>query len=129
MLDVEELASVGVVITIEGAVGFPLKLESLEQRSTHKAGPRPKWLLLSVRPATDDTPELAQVWVSDEYRANFLALFEKFVTEDHATSGKPKNRGLVKRWGIDAPWIYFSRNEDSSTLETVLGGSFKKGHT
>ena len=35
----------------------------------------------------------------------------------------------VKRWGIDAPWIYFSRNEDSSTLETVLGGSFKKGHT
>ena len=95
MLDVEELASVGVVITIEGAVGFPLKLESLEQRSTHKAGPRPKWLLLSVRPATDDTLELAQVWVSDEYRANFLALFEKFATEDHATSGKPKNRGLV----------------------------------
>ena len=95
VFDVAELESLGVVITIEGATGFPLKLESLEQRSTHRAGPRPKWLLLNVQPATDDTPERAQVWISDEYRANFLELFEKFVTEDHATSGKPKNRALV----------------------------------
>ena len=30
-----ELESLGVVITIEGATGFPLKLDSLEQRTTH----------------------------------------------------------------------------------------------
>ena len=36
----EELESLGVVITIEGATGFPLKLESLEQRTTHHP-PRP----------------------------------------------------------------------------------------
>ena len=30
-----EFESLGVVITIEGATGFPLKLDSLEQRATH----------------------------------------------------------------------------------------------
>lgn len=93
--DAAELQSLGVVITIVGAEGFPLKLESLEQRSSHRVEPRPKWLLLSVQPATDDTPERAQVWISDEYRSNFLAIFEKFVTEDDARGGKPKNRPLV----------------------------------
>jgi hypothetical protein len=61
--------------------------------STHR-GKRPKWLLLAVNPSTDDRPESAVVWVSDEYRAAFLKLFEDFLEEDTST-GKPKNRELV----------------------------------
>ena len=56
----EQLSALGTVITIEGATGFDLKLESLEQRSTHRIGPRPKWLLLTVHPASEDRPERAQ---------------------------------------------------------------------
>ena len=91
----EELNSLGVIITIEGASNFPLKLESLEQWSTHRIDPRPKWLLLSVLPSTTELPERAQVWVSDEYRSTFLNRFEKYVTENYGTSDKPKNRALV----------------------------------
>ncbi len=90
-----ELMALGTVITIEGADGFELKLESLEQHSKHKSGSRPKWLLLSVQPADALQPEQAQVWVSDEYRAKFLELFERYVNEEHAMSGKPKNAALV----------------------------------
>ena len=90
-----ELESLGVVINIEGAEGYPLRLESLDQLSRHRLAKRPKWLLLSVHPATNDTPERAQVWISDEYRPNFLKLFEKYLTEDHGSSGKPKHRTLV----------------------------------
>ena len=89
----EELKSLGVVITIEGATGFPLKLESLEQRTTHRK-PRPKWLLLSVHAATEDKPERAQVWVSDQYRPKFLERLEQFTEEDTKT-GKPKHNALV----------------------------------
>ena len=92
--DLEELQSLGVVITLEGGRGFPLKLESLEQRSRHRDAPRPKWLLLSVHPETDSSPERAQVWVSDEYRAKFLELFEKFLGAE-TSSGKPRNAPLV----------------------------------
>ena len=91
----QQLKALGTVITIEGAAGFDLKLESLEQRSRHKIGPRPKWLLLTVHPANENRPERAQVWVSDEYRGNFLELFERYVNEEHARSGKPKNAALV----------------------------------
>ena len=91
----EELNSLGVIITLEGASSFPLRLESLEQWSTHKSGPRPKWLLLSVLPSTAELPERAQVWVSDEYRSTFLNRFEKYVSENYGTSDKPKNRALV----------------------------------
>ena len=63
--------------------------------SRHRDAPRPKWILLNVNSATDRSPERAQVWISDEYRAGFLRLFERFLHEDHATSGKPKNRALV----------------------------------
>ena len=90
-----ELVSLGVVITIEGAEGNPLSLESLDQLSRHRLEKRPKWLLLSVHPSTDDTPERAQVWVSDEYRPNFLKLFERYLTENYETTEKPKNRKLV----------------------------------
>jgi len=91
----EELEALGVVITIEGSRGCPLRLESLDQVSTHRAGPLPKWLLLSVTPETDGTPERALVWVSDQYRTTFLQLFEDFLTKDDLRGGKPRNRALV----------------------------------
>lgn len=92
--DLEELESLGVVITLEGARGFSLKLESLESQSRHKVDPRPRWLLLSVLPESDDDPERAQVWVADEFRAAFMDRFERFITED-TRFDKPKNLPLV----------------------------------
>lgn len=89
------LQAIGTIITIEGASGFDMQLERFEQQSRHKASPRPKWLLLTVRPATEHRPQSAHVWVSDEYRASFLKLFERYVDEEHARSGKPKNEALV----------------------------------
>ncbi|MXY02625.1 MAG: S8 family peptidase [Acidimicrobiales bacterium] len=90
----EELESLGVVITLEGARGFPLKLESLESQSRHKQDPRPRWLLLSVLPESEDMPERAQVWVADEFRAPFMERFERFISED-TRFDKPKNLALV----------------------------------
>ena len=90
----EELESLGVVITLEGARGFPLKLESLESQSRHEEDPRPRWLLLSVLPESDDMPERAQVWVADEFRAPFMDRFERFISED-TRFDKPKNLALV----------------------------------
>ena len=103
LVDIEQLKATGVIIAIEGpgptdepaSSRSRLKLESLDQMSRHRDAPRPKWILLNVTPATDQTPERAQVWISDEYRAGFLRLFERFLHEDHATSGKPKNRAMV----------------------------------
>lgn len=92
--EIDELRSLGVVLTLEGAPGFPLKLESLESQSRHKPKPRPRWLLLSVLPEDDDHPERAQVWVADEFRAAFMERFERFISED-LPSGKPKNLPLV----------------------------------
>jgi hypothetical protein len=92
----EELEALGVVVTIEGSGGtdYPLRLDSLEQLSTHRADPLPKWLLLSVAPATDSEPERALVWVSDQYRAAFLKLFEDYLTK-LSRGGRPLNRELV----------------------------------
>lgn len=92
----EELEALGVVVTIEGSGGtdYPLRLDSLEQLSTHRAGPLPKWLLLSVSPATDSEPERALVWVSDQYRAAFLKLFEDYLAK-LSRGGHPLNRELV----------------------------------
>lgn len=92
--DLDELESLGVILAIEGVTGFSLRLESLDQMSTHRVGRRPKWMVLSVRQATANHPEVAQVWVSDEYRASFLKLFEKYLQEESET-GKPKNQALV----------------------------------
>lgn len=91
----EELEALGVVVTIEGERGFPLKLESLEQLSRHREAPRPKWLLLGVSVATEDSPERATVWVSDEYRAHFLVLFEDFLSKEYGSGDKPRNQALV----------------------------------
>lgn len=91
--DIEELESLGVILSIEGAVGFSLKLESLNRRTQH-ADPRPKWILLSVKTATASTPEVAQIWISDQYRADFVKLFEQY-QEELTKNGLPKNRPLI----------------------------------
>ena len=98
--DIEELQSLGVIISIEGVAGFTLKLESLDRMSQHRnvADRRPKWVLLSVTAATDDRPEVAQVWISDEYRSAFLRLFKQYVDEE-TTTGKPRNQPLVANIG------------------------------
>ena len=91
--DIDELESLGVILSIEGASGFSLKLESLNRRTQH-AEPRPKWILLSVRTATPSTPEVAQIWVSDQYRADFVKLFAQYL-EEQTPTGLPKNRALI----------------------------------
>ena len=95
----DELRALGTVITLEGDdPAYPLKLDSLQQLTTHRdpQRKRPKWLLLSVFPADQrtGTPERATVWVSDEYRARFLQLFEDYL-EKESVSGLPRNNALV----------------------------------
>jgi Subtilase family len=96
----EELQAIGVVIVLEGAdPAYPLKLDSLERISAHTKQPkRPLWLLLSVTPATEDHPERAMVWVSDEYRARFLKLFENYLKKT-TPNGHPQNRELIANIG------------------------------
>jgi hypothetical protein len=96
-IDLGELQASGVVLVLEGAdPAFPLKLDSLERLSTHRlTARRSKWLLLSVS-QTDSGPERAVVWVSDEYRSDFLKLFEDYANAQRNTAGGlPKNRELV----------------------------------
>ena len=92
----DELRSLGVIVVLEGAdPSYPLKVDSLQQLSGHRKTPkRPKWLLLSVTPASDGKPERAMVWVSDEYRHRFLQLFEQYASET-TEKGNPRNRELV----------------------------------
>jgi len=91
----DELEALGVIITIEASRGYPLKLDSLEQRTNHRVDRLPKWLLLSVAPQTSDAPERALVWVSDDYREKFLQLFEDYLTKLAPNSENPRNRELV----------------------------------
>ncbi|MHA6629158.1 S8 family peptidase [Pseudonocardia sichuanensis] len=86
-----ELKALGTIIVLDGAeAAFPLRLDSLDSFSRHRVQPRPRWLLLSVQPADDDRGERATVWVSDEYRAGFLKLFEDYLTK-RLTTAAPKN--------------------------------------
>lgn len=98
-LVVEELKALGVILVLRAAVPeFPIDLDRLERFSSHRTEPRPRWLLLSARPTTEDEPEEAVVWVSDEFRAQFIRLFDDYlnlVTE----SGRPRNRELVANIG------------------------------
>ncbi len=98
LLTEEELRALGTVVTLEGDESdYPIALDRLERRSAHRTTPkRPKWLLLSVMPARpdDELPERATVWVSDEYRAEFLKLFEDYLGLAGRT-GNPRNNELV----------------------------------
>ncbi|WP_241549243.1 S8 family peptidase [Gordonia alkanivorans] len=93
----DELASQGTVVVLEGeGAAYPLKLESLNQMTRHRKTPKqPRWLLLSVRPATENAPERATVWVADEHRTAFLKLFEDFHTGELTRTGQPPNQDLV----------------------------------
>ena len=92
---IEELEALGVIVTIEASPGFALALDSLERQSGHRL-PRPKWLLLSVSRETEDSPERAVVWISDEYREKFLQLFEDYLDSHKDTKdGKPSRRALI----------------------------------
>ena len=51
-------------------------------------------MLLSVTPESAEVPESAMVWVSDEYRAQFLQLIEDYLSKD-TEKGKPKNHQLI----------------------------------
>ena len=51
-----QLEALGTIITIEGAGEFQLQLGRLDQHTRHRTDPRPKWLLLSVRPSSTDSP-------------------------------------------------------------------------
>lgn len=101
-----ELKALGTTITLEGeGASYPLKLDSLQQRSRHRNTPKlPKWLLLSVQQATDTLPERAVIWVSDKYRTAFLKLFEDYLEKTtkegdpenwETKDGNPKNRALI----------------------------------
>lgn len=95
----DELRALGTTVTLEGNdPAYPLKLDTLQQLTSHRepGRKRPKWLLLSVLPADQEagTLERATVWVSDQYRAKFLQLFEDFLAKASPT-GKPRNNELV----------------------------------
>lgn len=95
----DELSALGTIITLEGSdPAYPLKLDTLQQLTSHRdpRRRRPKWLLLSVLPADSGSgiPERATVWVSDDYRAKFLQLFEDYLAKE-SPKGKPRNNELV----------------------------------
>lgn len=92
----DELAAQGTIIVLEGeGASYPLKLESLNRMTTHRKQPKqPRWLLLSVRSATETAPERATVWVADAHRAAFMKLFEDYLSGLTKT-GQPPNQDLV----------------------------------
>lgn len=98
LLTGEELRALGTIVTLEGPqADYPIALDRLERRSAHRKTPkRPKWLLLSVLPARYDegVPERATVWISDQYRVEFLKLFEDYLERSSAI-GTPRNNDLV----------------------------------
>lgn len=92
----DELGAQGTIIVLEGeGAAHPLKLDSLNSLTRHQKVPKqPRWLLLSVRPATETEPERATVWVSDKHRAAFMKLFEDYLAEN-TKKGSPKNQDLI----------------------------------
>lgn len=93
-LSEDEMRASGIVIAIEAASQeFPLQLDSLDGRTTHKP-PRVKWALLSVRPGSGESGETAIVWVADDYLDEFLLRLEQYAA-DRTAKGKPRHEGLV----------------------------------
>ncbi|MDK8306472.1 S8 family peptidase [Corynebacterium imitans] len=92
----EELRATGTIIVLEGeGSAYPLQIDSL---NAYVGGRRrkPKWLLLSVRGGQGGQPEKATVWVSDSYRAQFLAIFEDYLNDaKNSPKGLPKRQTLV----------------------------------
>lgn len=98
----EELRALGTIVTLEGGdPAYPLKVGPLQRftRRDRKNIRRPKWLLLSVLPAEPKggLPERATVWVADQYRHEFIRLFQDYLED--GTTGKPKNNGLIANIG------------------------------
>lgn len=103
-LSLDELKALGSIITLEGAdAAYPLKVDSLESFTRHTSK-LPRWLLLSMQPATANLPERAIIWVADNYRADFLKKFEDYLEkksqkgseENWSTpEGNPANQELV----------------------------------
>lgn len=102
----EELRALGSIVVLEGAdAAYPLQVNRLESMSRHTKTPkRPRWLLLSVHPATETSPEQATVWIADDYRGQFLKLFEDYLKKVSARAdpkswstpdGNPANQALV----------------------------------
>lgn len=103
VLTAEELTALGSIVTIESAgPDFELRLESLQSFSSHRTADRkrPLWLLLSVTPRNPGLglPDVAVVWVSDEYRERFMRLFEQYLDVTRA-SGAPANNQLIANIG------------------------------
>ncbi|MCS5728670.1 S8 family peptidase [Herbiconiux moechotypicola] len=105
-LSADELKALGTIVTLEGDdAAYPLKIESLQAFSRHRKTPKvPQWLLLSVQPATETSPELAVVWIADTYRSRFLKIFEDYLAKKSTRAaenawetpdGNPANRALV----------------------------------
>lgn len=92
----EELRATGTIIVLEGeSATYPLKIESLNSYTGGKAR-KPKWLLLSVREPRGEKSETATVWVSDDYRSQFLKLFEDYLNDEKNTkTGRPRNENLI----------------------------------
>ena len=86
----------GTYLTLEGVnADFKLKLDSLTQLTRKgRASRKPKWLLLSVHPATEDSPECANIWVADDFRHQFFKLFEDYLTINNKKD-RPKNNALI----------------------------------
>lgn len=92
----EEFRATGAYLALESAdADFKLELDRLTSMTKHQRSPkRPRWLLLSAQPAMNDIPETAVIWVADDFKQEFLKLFEDYLNAD-GPSGKPKNNALV----------------------------------
>lgn len=92
-VSIDELRALGSIVVLEGAeAAYPLRLDSLSSLTRHRTTPKlPRWLLLSVHPATEREPERATVWVSDVYRPQFLKIFEDYLE-------KLSTRAAQERW-------------------------------
>ncbi|RJF44096.1 subtilisin family serine protease [Actinomyces sp. 2119] len=103
--DVEDiLSATGTCLTLEGpGAKFSLQLDRLTSLAQPtRTGRKPRWLLLSVHPATKTSPELAVIWVADEFRAEFIQLFEDYLdpkkdgtNKKDGSVGSPRNNELV----------------------------------
>ena len=91
-----ELKANGTYLTLEGAeVKFGLKLDSLTRTARTRTNARKtQWILLSTHPATRNSPERATIWIADEFKKQFLKLFQDYLTKN-TSKGNPENNELV----------------------------------